>query len=179
MFCGDEPQKDPKMKKSWKIRKDLEGVSPVIATILMVAITVVLAAVLYVMVSMIITQPNQDKPVMSFANFESGAQGTNNYTASWNVAGIDKSDTKFNQYKVALLMDNAPITAIAQPLLPNTIISYGSTVKVLVRDLGGEGKMSAGDSFLVYGMTAGHGWRLSLLWASDSGEVQHMSWSTL
>ncbi len=38
------------MKKTWAIRKDAEGVSPVIATILMVAITVVLAAVLYVMV---------------------------------------------------------------------------------------------------------------------------------
>ncbi|MCJ2532119.1 MAG: type IV pilin, partial [Candidatus Thermoplasmatota archaeon] len=33
------------------IRKDRKAVSPVIATILMVAITVVLAAVLYVMVS--------------------------------------------------------------------------------------------------------------------------------
>lgn len=38
------------MKKIWKIRKQEEAVSPVIATILMVAITVVLAAVLYVMV---------------------------------------------------------------------------------------------------------------------------------
>jgi len=38
------------MKKTWAIRKDAEAVSPVIATILMVAITVVLAAVLYVMV---------------------------------------------------------------------------------------------------------------------------------
>jgi flagellin-like protein len=38
------------MKKIWAVRKDAEGVSPVIATILMVAITVVLAAVLYVMV---------------------------------------------------------------------------------------------------------------------------------
>jgi len=38
------------MKKIWSIRKDGDGVSPVIATILMVAITVVLAAVLYVMV---------------------------------------------------------------------------------------------------------------------------------
>jgi flagellin-like protein len=37
------------MKKIWKTRSE-EGVSPVIATILMVAITVVLAAVLYVMV---------------------------------------------------------------------------------------------------------------------------------
>jgi len=38
------------MKKIWKMRKDKSAVSPVIATILMVAITVVLAAVLYVMV---------------------------------------------------------------------------------------------------------------------------------
>jgi len=38
------------MKKIWAVRKDAEAVSPVIATILMVAITVVLAAVLYVMV---------------------------------------------------------------------------------------------------------------------------------
>lgn len=38
------------MKKIWNMRKDSSAVSPVIATILMVAITVVLAAVLYVMV---------------------------------------------------------------------------------------------------------------------------------
>lgn len=38
------------MKRIWKMRRDSEAVSPVIATILMVAITVVLAAVLYVMV---------------------------------------------------------------------------------------------------------------------------------
>jgi len=38
------------MKKAWSVRRNEEAVSPVIATILMVAITVVLAAVLYVMV---------------------------------------------------------------------------------------------------------------------------------
>ena len=38
------------MKKIWKIKRDSEAVSPVIATILMVAITVVLAAVLLVLV---------------------------------------------------------------------------------------------------------------------------------
>ncbi len=38
------------MKRLWKIKKDSEAVSPVIATILMVAITVVLAAVLLVLV---------------------------------------------------------------------------------------------------------------------------------
>jgi flagellin-like protein len=39
------------MKKIWAIRKNNEGVSPVVATILLVAITVILAAVLYVMAS--------------------------------------------------------------------------------------------------------------------------------
>jgi len=38
-------------KRTLVLKRDEEGVSPVIATILMVAITVVLAAVLYVMVS--------------------------------------------------------------------------------------------------------------------------------
>src|SRR5438445_3608655 len=48
-----KPQEDRTMKSI--IRKDEAAVSPVIATILMVAITVVLAAVLYVMVSGLLT----------------------------------------------------------------------------------------------------------------------------
>jgi flagellin-like protein len=47
---GRAYRRTERMKRIWKIRKDDEAVSPVIATILMVAITVVLAAVLYVMV---------------------------------------------------------------------------------------------------------------------------------
>ncbi|OGS51023.1 MAG: hypothetical protein A3K65_05915 [Euryarchaeota archaeon RBG_16_68_12] len=45
------------MKNVRSIRRDGHAVSPVIATILMVAITVVLAAVLYVMVSAFIIRP--------------------------------------------------------------------------------------------------------------------------
>jgi len=47
------------MRKIWAKRRNEEAVSPVIATILMVAITVVLAAVLYVLVLQLIqVQPN-------------------------------------------------------------------------------------------------------------------------
>jgi len=46
------------------IRKDEQAVSPVIATILMVAITVVLAAVLYVMVSGLLVGPTGGPQVM-------------------------------------------------------------------------------------------------------------------
>ena len=58
------------------IRKDEAAVSPVIATILMVAITVVLAAVLYVMVSGLLTPTGQGPRVMG-VNISPSGDGTN------------------------------------------------------------------------------------------------------
>jgi flagellin-like protein len=58
------------------IRTDEGAVSPVIATILMVAITVVLAAVLYVMVSGLITGPGSTPQQMGVSVSTSG-DGTN------------------------------------------------------------------------------------------------------
>ena len=58
------------------IRKDEAAVSPVIATILMVAITVVLAAVLYVMVSGLLTPTGQGPRVMG-VNIGRSGDGTN------------------------------------------------------------------------------------------------------
>ncbi len=52
------------MKKLWKAKNDKEGVSPVIATILMVAITVVLAAILMVMVMGMTDGPAEDVSVV-------------------------------------------------------------------------------------------------------------------
>jgi len=64
------------MRKIWLIRKDQEAVSPVIATILMVAITVVLAAVLYVMVSGLLTGPGAGPRSMG-VNIQKSSDGTN------------------------------------------------------------------------------------------------------
>src|SRR5881409_3219027 len=68
------PQEDRTMKSI--IRKDETAVSPVIATILMVAITVVLAAVLYVMVSGLLTPTGQGPRVMG-VNIGRSGDGTN------------------------------------------------------------------------------------------------------
>ncbi len=54
------------MRKIWKQRNE-EGVSPVIATILMVAITVVLAAVLYVMVIGLVDNDGRRTPAGALA----------------------------------------------------------------------------------------------------------------
>jgi flagellin-like protein len=63
------------MKKIWKSRRNNEAVSPVIATILMVAITVVLAAVLYVMVLGINTGVGQNI-VISFTKSSTSTNWT-------------------------------------------------------------------------------------------------------
>lgn len=72
------------MKKIWK---NEEGVSPVIAVILMVGITVVLAAVLYVMVSGMMTSTNITPNVSMI--WKKGNPG--NYTG--NVISISGSTT--------------------------------------------------------------------------------------
>ena len=61
------------MKNVRLIREDESAVSPVIATILMVAITVVLAAVLYVMVSGLLTGPGGGPQTIGVVPRDTGA----------------------------------------------------------------------------------------------------------
>src|SRR5207245_5861144 len=69
-----KPQEDRTMKSI--IRKDEAAVSPVIATLLIVAITVVLAAVLYVMISGLLT-PTGHGPRVMVVNIGRSGDGTN------------------------------------------------------------------------------------------------------
>src|SRR5436189_3326296 len=77
------------------IRKDEAAVSPVIATILMVAITVVLAAVLYVMVSGLITPVGGNKPLVTF----SSVTKVNAVTWTFSIASAQPTVAQSN-YKV-------------------------------------------------------------------------------
>src|SRR5436190_5654119 len=77
------------------IRKDEAAVSPVIGTILMVAITVVLAAVLYVMVSGLITPVGGNKPLVTF----SSVTKVNAVTWTFSIASAQPTVAQSN-YKV-------------------------------------------------------------------------------
>ena len=77
------------MKRIWK---ENEGVSPVIATILMVAITVVLAAVLYVLVIGLVDGPPDTPPVGTWTSVdaESSTEGVLAFgTFSYEVKTIE------------------------------------------------------------------------------------------
>ena len=81
------------------LRGDDDAVSPVIAVILMVAITVVLAATVYVWVSGFGSQSNQPAKTMSMTSAaaiaNSGSVYWKNYTVASATPGMKYSDVKF------------------------------------------------------------------------------------
>ncbi len=138
------------MKKIWAIRKDSEGVSPVIATILMVAITVVLAAVLYVMVlGFGGTSSTPGINVLRKSSLGSGFKVE--FTAptsevAWSDVTVQLSDgtntVSWNTFTTELLTNTNP------PAVWNTgpTKTLGAlTVYLNITDLAGNGRMSNGD----------------------------------
>jgi archaeal type IV pilus assembly protein PilA len=116
------------MKKMWKIRKDKSAVSPVIATILMVAITVVLAAVLYVM-------------VMGFGNGGGSTPAASLRSESTGTA---------HQYKITVLS-----VSTTTMLYSNIAIVNSGTHTGITPAVAGSTALGAGDSFVVTFSAAG------------------------
>ncbi len=80
------------MKKIWKIKRDSEAVSPVIATILMVAITVVLAAVLLVLVLNIGDDAIAVSGSLSYTSDDPGVASPGNLTVTFISQPVAQTD---------------------------------------------------------------------------------------
>ncbi len=154
------------LKKMWK---DEEGVSPVIAVILMVAITVVLAAVLYVWASSFATGDTEE-----FGEGHATVIGDNYKVDIISMNQIDITETKFqllDQYGGPKLDSDGE--AIYGEVDDITVIAYASNQSfyedssdtmplndtatgefyyyVVFQDVDNNGKMNAGDTFLIKG----------------------------
>ena len=152
------------------IRKDDQAVSPVIATILMVAITVVLAAVLYVMVSGLIAGPGTSKP---FVTFSTPVVAGN--TTTFTVASASQS-AALTSYKGNLLTNGVAGTPVTLTSGAGGM-TFG-TVKVFYTDISGNGNLKSGDVLKAMGQTSGRSYQFVLIWASDGSSLQSVSWST-
>ena len=143
-------------KKMAKRLKD-SGVSPVIATILMVAITVVLAAVLYVMVSGFTHAP----PASQTAGL-SESQNGNSYTIS--VSSVSANNIKLTNLKIVIT--GASVTGLDGSLtwanssgstnsISDSSIS-NSSVTIAVSILSGNSNtyLGTGDSFTLTASSA-------------------------
>ena len=138
------------MKKIWRIRKDSEAVSPVIATILMVAITVVLAAVLYVMVlGFGGTSAQTPAATYSKATITNGEKIT--------IVSITKTDVPWDDVKIQLSNDTVVIEWSPTKAFQSSVTGHayaattltGMSVVLTVYDVSGNGYVSGTDYFTV------------------------------
>ncbi len=138
------------------IRRDREAVSPVIATILMVAITVVLAAVLYVMVSGLVTGPGSTPRAMGVAIAKTG-DGTN-----WQltISSVDAGMAPSAAY-VTVFYANGTVA------LQKTAFSSLSGTASYVQTNPGATSIQAGDRILL--TVASYGAGSSVQIADDDG----------
>lgn len=139
------------MKKIWRIRKDSEAVSPVIATILMVAITVVLAAVLYVMVLGFGGTSTQTPAATYQKNTITNGQKIT-------IVSITKTDVPWDDVKIQVsdgtnIAAWSPTKALQSTTTANnySVQTLGTlTVCVVLTDVSGNGYVSGTDYFTVF-----------------------------
>jgi len=147
------------------IRRNEKAVSPVIATILMVAITVVLAAVLYVMVSGLIGTGTTGAPTAEMIPTSTAEGYEFEFAQPSRAEGL-------SAYKVTVLKNGAPWSVM--PVL----VSAGMTIQntagdgewLNFTDLLDEGDLTGGDFFTLEKLTSGD-YEVILLWAATNNKI--------
>ena len=139
------------MKKIWAVRKDSEAVSPVIATILMVAITVVLAAVLYVMVLGFGTDTSSTPTTtLSQSQITNGIKltfGAVNQDISWGDLSFLLDDGTNTDGAANLTAADLTSTDLGVTWYAGAQITVGTlVVTMVIQDLSSNGKADQGDN---------------------------------
>jgi flagellin-like protein len=157
-----------KAKVVW--HKDDDAVSPVIGTILMVAITVVLAAVLWLMVSGMITDTDEQKTTVNMAspdvqsatndgvdNIPGNADDETIFDAVLDINKITPKDDKVNWADVRIIIKASGGSVLISESVLLADAAYDRTtdpqpIEFWYVETGGDVKMSAGDSIKITGM---------------------------
>jgi flagellin-like protein len=142
------------------LRRDREGVSPVIAVILLVAMTVVLVAVLYYSVSGMIDE-TKITPVAALG-FKEHDTIDGDYTGG--IVSISSKVFIDDISMTVVDVDSGSADAV-QPLTTGTVISVGpsgSEITVTYQDEGKQGILDSSDVFFLTGAT--HGDKIILIY---------------
>lgn len=141
------------LKANQKFRSNDDGVSPVIAVILMVAITVVLAATVYVWVSGFGASSGTPAKTISLASDSALSGGFKSYTITAATSGMKWSDVSIsvngvarNQTHAAGVSSSCPATAHADTVF---LVCSGGLTKQST------GVVAAGDTLRLSGLASG------------------------
>ena len=163
------------MKRKSFIRKDEEGVSPVIATILMVAITVVLAAVLYIMV-IGLAPSGSVVPTGTW-----GAKTVNSNTAVDIDFGKVNPEPKPVDLEIILTRNN---TDEGKYSFNNNddgalVLASGVNLGTLTyADLADNQKVNIGDQLRMTGLSPNSDYTLKMIWTSTGDQITSTTFST-
>jgi flagellin-like protein len=171
------------MKKTWAIRKDAKAVSPVIATILMVAITVVLAAVLYVMVLGFNTTGGTAKGVQIARTWSSTLGGyqftlTPTEALPWDQVTviIQYGGTSGTWSNLTTIGMTGAGVMVEHRGAPSTAVDGSKFLNAT--DLGGNGEVNTGDYITITGSyTTGHQYKVILLYKQDQSQMGSVTWT--
>ena len=132
-----------------KIYRKEEGVSPVIATILMVAITVVLAATVYIMVAGL--GGTSSTPLSMNLSYD--ATGSNATKAVFDVSMTNPSQTSYSNVKVTIKNSTSgktgTVTLGTDGTGTVTVGANGLKYDISISDLNGNGKLDTGDQIVI------------------------------
>ena len=162
------------MRKSWIIRKDEKAVSPVIATILMVAITVVLAAVLYVMVTGLIGGGGGTAaPALTFTTDTPSA-------GVWTAEVAVSRAVGLSSYKISLINMTSGAIIIPETALTNTFSQTAAGVTLAFQDIASPSsqQLNGGDKFRLSGIVSPHRYTLNIVWTASGAIIQSVNLPT-
>ena len=140
------------MKKMYN--KKEEGVSPVIATILMVAITVVLAATVWLLVSGYMGG-GSETPLAVSLNYKAGESSATK--AVFGVSMTTPTQADFTNVKITLKDSSGNTIGTAGTALDATGSATIGDYTVKVIDLNGNGKLDSGDELTIEYTGSGSG----------------------
>ena len=162
------------------LRPDRHAVSPVVAEILLVAIAVVLAAVLYIMASGLLGTGSSVPPTIAFSAVHPFTLG--GYNTTFSVAGASRTITIPNYRFVLEVGDTLGArTDFAASEVPALVTVNGTVYRVTWSDLDSGGALTQGDLITVSGngvsLPSSTFFDFSLLW-SDASLLTDESWTT-
>jgi len=163
------------MKRKAFIRKDEEGVSPVIATILMVAITVVLAAVLYIMV-INIPDPSRIPPTGTWGKTE--VKSSTEVTADF---GVITPEQRPVDLKIILIRNETAqgLYSFSSNDDGTLILESGTDVGTLTyADLVDNQRVNNGDQMRMTDLAPGSSYELKMAWVPTGDQIDSTTFST-
>jgi flagellin-like protein len=168
------------MKRIWSIKKKA-GVSPVIATILMVAITVVLAAVLYVMVMNMSTGQSSTTPQGGFAT----AQRISGTNVTLTFSSFSKQ-TSMAQLKIVVEATTSGTQvavatwALSSTGAPATLSTTATISAAAYYDVANNNQVNIGDTCVLTFASAGSGttpYKVSMIYVPTGDTVNYITFS--